>query len=246
MSRELAGPWLAPANDTFDGRAYYAAKTASDGRQRFCFGWLPTRTDERDDGAWNWGDQVVVHQLTQEPDGHLSVRMPQTVAQAFGPAVPLQAESAFGPWRVEDDVITGGDVGQASVLLLGDLPTTYLVEAECTIGAGTASAGLLLRADGALDHYYALCLEPGAQRIVWDRWPRPGDQAFMIERPLAIGASEPVRLRLLVDGTCVVAYADEKVALSCRMYDHPAGEVGLFVHEGQAQFRQVSVRVRRP
>ena len=29
MARSLKGPWLTPANDTFDGRAYYAAKTAS-------------------------------------------------------------------------------------------------------------------------------------------------------------------------------------------------------------------------
>ena len=28
MARSLAGPWLAPAEDTFDGRAFYAAKTA--------------------------------------------------------------------------------------------------------------------------------------------------------------------------------------------------------------------------
>ena len=31
MSRSLKGPWLTPKNDYFDGRAFYAAKTASDG-----------------------------------------------------------------------------------------------------------------------------------------------------------------------------------------------------------------------
>ncbi|HMN30863.1 MAG TPA: family 43 glycosylhydrolase, partial [Caldilineaceae bacterium] len=43
MSRSLQGPWLAPANDAFDGRGYYAAKSAGDGERRFLFGWLATR-----------------------------------------------------------------------------------------------------------------------------------------------------------------------------------------------------------
>jgi beta-fructofuranosidase len=43
LARSPRGPWIAPANDTFDGRAYYAAKTAGGAAERFVFGWLPTR-----------------------------------------------------------------------------------------------------------------------------------------------------------------------------------------------------------
>ncbi len=39
MARSLSGPWIAPRNDTFDGRAFYAAKTMSDGARRFVAGW---------------------------------------------------------------------------------------------------------------------------------------------------------------------------------------------------------------
>lgn len=48
MSRNLTGPWTAPENDTFDGRAFYAAKTYSDGKKLFAFGWNPTKIDEKD------------------------------------------------------------------------------------------------------------------------------------------------------------------------------------------------------
>jgi beta-fructofuranosidase len=43
MSRNLNGPWIAPADDVFDTRALYAAKTAFDGTQRYLFGWNPRR-----------------------------------------------------------------------------------------------------------------------------------------------------------------------------------------------------------
>ena len=47
MSRSLSGPWIIPERDDFDGHAFYAAKTASDGNKRFIFGWNPTREGEK-------------------------------------------------------------------------------------------------------------------------------------------------------------------------------------------------------
>ena len=60
---------VAPENDTFDNRAFYAAKTASDGRRRFVFGWNPTRAESRDFQPWHWGGNLVVHEVVQEADG---------------------------------------------------------------------------------------------------------------------------------------------------------------------------------
>jgi beta-fructofuranosidase len=46
MSESLAGPWTAPVDDAFDGRAYYAARSAADGDRRASSsaGWRPRRT----------------------------------------------------------------------------------------------------------------------------------------------------------------------------------------------------------
>ncbi|HOU11567.1 MAG TPA: glycoside hydrolase family 32 protein [Anaerolineae bacterium] len=243
MSRSLAGPWLAPANDTFDGRAYYAAKTAGDGDRRFVFGWLPTRSGERDDGAWNWGGALVVHEIVQAADGTLTVRAPQPVLDAFVTLQPIAPQPVLGTWNINDAAISAAAVGRFAALTVGELPDVCLVEAEITCAENTTSAGLLLRAEAGLETYYQVRLEPANRRIVFDRWPRPGDQPFMLERPLAMTPGQPVRLRLMIDGTCVVVYADDAVALSCRMYDHREGLLGLFVTEGEASFK-VTVKLR--
>ncbi len=64
----------------------------------------------------------------------------------------------------------------------------------------------------------------------------------MLERPLAIAPDHPVTLRAIADGTCLVVYANEQVALSCRMYDHRMGKLGLFVTEGKASFRNSCIK----
>ena len=244
MSRSLSGPWLTPANDTFDGRAFYAAKTAGDERRRFVFGWLPTREGEKDEGGWQWGGDLVVHEIIQQPDGALTVRVPDSVRTAFTRSGCLNPVPVLGQWQVGKDTITTDATSRFSALALGTMPHECLIETEISLAAGTVNAGLLLRADDTLDNYYQVRLEPANQRLVIDRWPRPGDQPFMLERPLAMPAGEPVRLRLIADGTNLVVYANDQVALSCRMYNHRQGQFGLFVTEGRAEFSRPRLLTR--
>ena len=239
MSRSLEGPWQAPGDDTFDGRAYYAAKTASDGQQRFIFGWLPTRTHEKDDGDWNWGGNLVVHELHQQPDGRLTVAPPQSVLDGFKTPLPLQPQTVLGRWNTEGETLRGGMVGRAASMLLSAVPETCLIDTELTFAPGTSSFGLLLHADASLDHYFTLRFEPANQRMVFDRWPRPGDQPFMLERPLHLEAGQSLHVRVLLDGSCAVAYAGGQ-ALCCRLYEHPAGQLGLFANEGEVIFNHVT------
>jgi len=244
MSRSLGGPWLAPTNDTFDGRAYYAAKTAGEGNRRFAFGWLPTQAADKDDGAWQWGGNLVVHELEQQADGTLAVHIPRSILDAFRVPVPLNARAMLGEWQIDRGGMSVASVGRFSAVALGELPQECLVEGDIAFSERTAGLGLLLRAEASLESYYQIRLEPSRRRLCFDRWPRPGDQPFMLERPLEMPPGVPLHLRVLVDGTCAVVYAADQVALSCRMYGHRTGELGLFVAEGTARFENFAVKVR--
>jgi beta-fructofuranosidase len=68
VSESIGGPWLRPENDVFDARAFYAAKTAADDKNRYLFGWSPDRVGGRDSAGWTWGGHLVVHQLKPTGD----------------------------------------------------------------------------------------------------------------------------------------------------------------------------------
>ena len=78
-----------PKEDTFDGRAFYAAKSVSDGEKRYLFGWNPTKrrfiwlesTELPRQGLQylGLGRNLIVHEIVQRPDGTLSVKVPETV-----------------------------------------------------------------------------------------------------------------------------------------------------------------------
>lgn len=84
ISDSPRGPWKNPGNNLFDGRGFYAGKTASDGVNRYLFGWNPTRTGDQDAGRWQWGGHLIVHKLLQLPDGQLRAAMPDALDACFG------------------------------------------------------------------------------------------------------------------------------------------------------------------
>ena len=94
MAKSLKGPWIAPDDDAFDGRAYYAGRTFMLNNQRILFGWVPTRANETDSAnLWYrpeadkedfiWAGTFVAHELYQREDGTLGCRIPDTVWNAF-------------------------------------------------------------------------------------------------------------------------------------------------------------------
>lgn len=236
MARSPHGPWLTPADDAFDGRALYAAKSAGDGMKRYLFGWNPTREGERDDGAWQWGGNLAVHELRQRADGTLAVAMPETIRNAF-------RGGGVEPEQEEDFQLDSG--AGYRYLGLGELPQCALLELRMRPQAGTRSCGVMLRASGDGENGYFVRLDLARQRVVIDQWPRRGDLPFQAEteRPVRLEEGEEIFLQVLVNGTICQVYVNEAVALNTRMYDHAQGEWGLFVSEGGMEVRGLRLRV---
>ncbi len=245
-SRSLNGPWIAPPDDQFDGRAYYAAKTATDGNRRYLFGWLATRSGMKDDGEWNWGGDLVVHQIEQQPDGTLSAQLPDPIRSVFQFKPHNQPAAILGDWKFDQNSCQSSSVGRNSSMIWGELPKEARVSCQVQLSPGTISAGILLRSDVEMSAYYQVRLEPGQSRLVVDRWPRPGDQPFMLERFTRIDFSRLIKIELMLSGSCLVIYLNDQTALSCRIYEHSVGNLGFFVVDGDVEFEEICVQTRDP
>ncbi len=249
LGESLAGPWIAPADDAFDGRAFYAAKTASDGRRRFAFGWNPTRAGDTDAGQWEAGGTMVVHELKPKADGSIAAGPLPEVEALFARPHPLSFfRTLYGQWDANETSFTAHPTDGLAACLLGDMPDPCLIRATLACPPGTRAGGLLLRTQPDLDVYYQVRWEPDRRRVAFDHSQRRGGEPVLVERPVE-SAQPPfgtppggsVELKVFVEGSVVVAYIDDRVALSCRAYDRRGGQLGLFVVQGEATFSEVSV-----
>lgn len=243
MSRSIAGPWLSPKDDSFDGRALYAAKTVSDGKNRFLLGWNPTRKYNKDYADWQWGGNLVVHELAQRPDGTLSVSLPQTINRAFTTRLPVTIRPGVGECRIAEDTVTISAPESFACATASSLPDCGKIEATIEFTQDTRAFGLMLRTSQDLDSTYYVRIEPLFERVVFDMWPRPGDIPFMtgLERPFTTAPSTPIDIKLIVEDTIAEIYLDGRLALSTRMYDLTQGNWGVFVRQGTARFRNLAV-----
>lgn len=240
MSKSLSGPWIAPENDSFDTRAWYAAKTASDGTRRLGFGWNPTRVGEDDEGRWEWGGSLIVHEIVQQSDGSLTVKLPEEVESLFAEEVPLSLKGRIGDWQI-DGRSASSDAGDGfSWCAIGDIPESCMISAKVSWDGGTRSLGVIVWGDDNLDSGYQIKLEPHRNRVLFDRFPRPGDQPFVFERPVDLSEGN-AELKVLVEDTIIEVYVNDEVPLSTRGYDAKGRGAGLFVSEGSAKFTDVSM-----
>lgn len=239
MSKSIKGPWIMPEVDDFDSHAFYAAKTASDGKKRFLFGWNPTRDENSDNGGWQWGGNLVVHEIYPNKNGHLLVRAPQSVRDAFKYDLKPEFRPITGNVTANDAIVQMKSPGSFSAALAQEVPKLGRITANCKFKKGAKEFGILFYATDDLEKSYYIRVEPAANRVVFDRWPRVRAEVPHMadfERPINLSNKNAVSLELFIEGTKGVLYVDDKVAMNFRAYDFKEGKWGLFATDADAEF----------
>ena len=200
MSKSPKGPWIVPADDVFDSRAYYAAKSAADGTHRYLFGWLATREGNRDDGTWQWGGNLVVHELYQREDGTLAVRMPGTIREA-----------------VEK----------------GSFSEVHSIQRTIDLKKDGDEVCILLPGNEARPEGYCLRFSVKEQRMALAFGGMSEDDtdgraaAFVgIEKDVELREGSIHQVQIVIEGSCMVAYLDDRYAMSTRLYDLDLSQTG--------------------
>ena len=243
MSDKLSGPWTSPIEDTFDGRAFYAAKTAQVGDKRMAFAWVPTKRGESDFGQYEWGGNFIAHEINQTTDNKLTVKPAEGLINMFN--------NEFVNEKLNKVEIENYE-GEKSYVIDG-MKDTCMIEAVIEFSEGVRSFGIGLRQDSALANGYYLRFEPFYNRIVADMWPRrisgvnqwyvDGDKPFMIEleRPFDYKSlkDNKVHIRVVADGSIICLYVNNTTALTMRAYNMKRTNWGFFVKDGSIRVSDI-------
>lgn len=248
MSKSLEGPWLIPDRDTFDGRGFYAAKTVSNGKNRYVCGWIPTKSNDNDNDEWNWAGNLVIHQIHQTKDGTLDVKIVDSIREVFTEKRKAKYTQKFGKYSIDKEGIELGNFESFSCALVPENSKQFMLTGKVKISEGTRSCGLVLKAKDNMNEGYYLRLEPHRSRLVFDRWPRkePGEEQWQIggdvphavelERPFQFEYNKVYEIKVIIENTIGIIYFDDKIAMSFRMYNLDYKNWGIFTEEGKAIF----------
>ncbi len=241
MSKSPDGPWIAPKVNTFDGHAFYAAKSVSDGNRRIMFGWNPIKCDERDDGIWQWGGSIVAHQLVQAEDGTLYVKCPNEICEAYSRQKDFALTEQMGSVFQTNDGYEIGDSCGRSFVLFEAMPESCKIRFDFTASDDVGDFGLLLNCNFADNTFYTLRFEPMYNRASLDRWPRSDiakHTSTDTERYFPITAGAENSVTVIIDGSVIEVYINDKIAMGGRMFDFK-GKWGLYTMNTKVKFSDI-------
>lgn len=112
-----AGKWPDSHEGFLDSRGFYAGKTASDGTDRYIWGWCPTRSGEDNTavGAYpnepEWGGNLIVQRVIQHADGTLTLGEVAGIAKKYDSSqdVKLMDKSNTGVTENENGYSLSGN-----------------------------------------------------------------------------------------------------------------------------------------
>lgn len=257
MSKSPKGPWIRPAVDSFDGRAFYAAKTGCDGSRRYVYGWNPTKGENiwgidpkteigKDYKTWSWGGAMEVHEIVQQADGALGVKPIDAVEKALRKPGSFSLVPATGAWNIsKDSALSKSDDGMSCVFG-GELTDLCRLSFTASYSGNPSRWGVALQVDESFSKGYYFSFEPGYNRIQFRsglRMEEEGGKMFPytveMERPVILTPGKDYRVKIFIQNSLVVLYVDDNLAFSARMYDYRNRKFGFFVSDGTAEIKNI-------
>ena len=231
MSKSINGPWIAPADDAFDGRAYYAGRTFCLNGQRILFGWVPTKENSDDHANFEWAGTFVAHEIYQREDGTLGVKIPDTVWAAFNEREKIADFTIDSPYAREEKVVARE---------CGDL---FSFEADVKFSGDPRSFGVRILESEEKAQAYQFLFHVKENRYVFEKnpnWPWFGCMNIGLERPIDLNAGETYHIQIIFDDDIATLYVNG-VALNTRAYEKPGDSLSLFVTDGTLEVTNASI-----
>ena len=213
--------------------AYYAARSCSDGKHRYLFGWAATKTDNQDMNSWDWAGTFVCHEIYQRPDGTLGVKLPDSMLSAFEPAAEV----------LKGDAVLKTVDSQANLRITETPEDFFKVEMDFQISDNTRKFGIRLFEDPETGDAYKYEVNLAENRIYFDRTPnQPWYRYFDkgLERPIHLEAGRKYHARLIVDDSIAIMYIDG-VSLIARMHAKAGCDLSAYVIDGSLKIENITI-----
>ena len=156
--------WPKDGEGVLDSRAFYAAKTASNGTDRLIWGWCPYRTGADiheknlnvgagDGNEPNWSGALVCHKIIQHADGTLTLGEVPAMASKYDKAQALNVMECNG---YDNGTLSGDN----AYVLYNRLGTCNHISFTVKTSNNWDKFGISLVRHTDIDYYYTLVVNP--------------------------------------------------------------------------------------
>ena len=223
MSKNIMGPWTIPVQDTFNGRAYYAARTATNGKERFLFGWVPSKEAGKDENNYLWGGTFLPLKVEQDENGELKTEIPVAIKRAVKKQVKFKKNKIESDFKRTEVAYSGPLLGK-----------NFLLQNKLAVKKGTRSFSVVFFENQHTGEGYEFNIDFNTKTLSVRRTPNLRWYQMMnigLSRQVEIKPEQEYEFSLLVDDT-VAVFEIAGVTLSCRVQKNIDCGLAMSVTDG--------------
>ena len=200
-----AGLWPDSKEGFLDSRGFYAGKTASDGTNRYIWGWCATRAGSDNIGNADWAGNLVAHKLVQNPDGTLSLAEVPAIVSLF---VKAEAQADF--------TLTGDEFK-----LMPRLGTENRISFQLKTTSPWDKFGVSFARGSNSEKFYSIIVNPESETVRKINYEEEGGIGF-VPNTDGYNFNTPVdgvyNITIITDNSVMTMYINETVAYTTRVY----------------------------
>ena len=235
VGRRPDGPFEKSKSVALDGAGFYAGKVVQHSGQYYVTGWAPRKELLQDSGNFLWGGNLVVHQLAQQADGALAVRVPEAVRSLFAGARPTSTH--FDTIALQSAELSGKSLG----IFDGDPQAVYRISGKFKRIAGSGGEfGFEFGAEPSGGRT-SLAIDTGDNSLKFFNLPLSKATGIKPQAQLAIPIGTSVNFEIYINGSVVVMYVDDSYAFTSRMYGLPGAEWRVFAKNANVELSELTV-----
>ena len=248
--------WPDSKEGALDGRAFYAGNTASDGTDRYMWGWCPERrgrdnTDISPDAEPKWGGTLVVHRLMQREDGTLYTAEVPAIRAKYNLTATLKAVKTWGKEEGNLTETEGGYTMKAySSVMFNTLNYHNHISMTVTTSDKADRFGISFvrgdRKDGdkTYEKYYSIMVCPdGNNNFIrfeeeQGKWELKGGGSY----PFPIPADRTYNINIYTDNSVLTMYINDVLCYTQRIYNLPRNCWSVNCYEGGMTVKDIQVK----
>lgn len=255
ISDSPEGPWKrcedeTGHHETFDGLYLYAAKTASNGTDRFLSGWCSTGQEVNGNNELDWAGSLITHKLMQQPNGRLYPALPDAVDQKFSEPVEfLEIKSEGSVTGGGTDYVLSAD-GQRSYAVFNRNLTPVKISMQID-ASQSDKFGFSFGTCDDMSQIYSVTFDLTSS----NRWSTPSLFLYRESNystgsytdelnftPLIVPNEKIFDVNIIIEKSICVVYINNNVAFTNRIYKMDKNPWSIFVDDGTIKVTGLSIR----
>ena len=250
--------WPDNKEGALDCRAFYAGNTASDGSERYIWGWCPERrgkdnTDISADAEPKWGGSLVAHKLIQREDGTLYTAPVPAMNGKYAATQEVKAVKTWGKEEGNLSVESGVYSMKAySSAMFSTLGYHNHISMTVTTGSKADRFGISFvrgdRKDGdtTYEKYYSIMVCPddngNKHYIRFEEeqgvWELKGGGSYSFVTP----ADNTYTIDIYTDNSVMVMYINDIVTYTQRIYGIQRNCWSVNCYEGEMTVKDIQLK----